>query len=619
MTAFPCPFAPFEHLMWLDDAADYPMAFPIISELTGTIDRALAQEALEAVCARHPLLAARVVDDGERPQWVATPEGVAKANAIDWREDTVVAQRALDLRVESGVRVEFIRDAERWRMAWHFHHCCCDGVGAATAVGEWLLIYDALANGRDWRRELRTFDDESLARRAQIRSRRTERSQRSQRSQRTPRQQSTNQQPQRQRLHGPQAHDPQAHGPQAHDPQAHGPQAHGPQAHGPQAQGQQAQGQIAKGEIAQGEIAQGQQAQGQIAQGQQVQGQLVKGQLVQGQQATAGPEAETTPKVTWWRRVRGIVSHVRNTLRVVLTTPAELASPTELNSKTGAGSDAPATAPGAGRTASRAAARAAAHAATDATAHATTDAATDAAISERTVSAIVRVRHWEADQWLELRRLAESRGATVNDVLLTALVLAVRDWNQRYASGRQSRPIRIMMPTNQRISGDGGLSATNVLGYAMLDRAARETQTPAELLESLRRETAMIARQNLSIRFMISLGVIARWPRLLEYALSRQGSWATAVLSNLGEVGRRVRKSYRWDGDRLAAGDLRLEAIYGAPPIRRGTRVALGVSVFRQRLAVAALFDPHHFNAADQEEFLDRFQAALAMLAKACA
>ncbi len=516
MSAFPCPLAPFEQLMWLDDHADYPMAFPIIGELRGEVDRELAQAALEAVCGRHPLLAARVTDNGAgRPQWVATPAGAAKANAIEWREDSAIAQRGLDLAIESGVQVEFLRDGDRWRMVWHFHHCCCDGVGAAAVIGEWLLIYDALASGRDWRGELKAFDEDSFARRARIRSRRTQRVPRS-----SPAKSSNA------------AESVAANLNSASDPDA--------------------------------------------------------------------SRADQLPQVAWWRRLRAVWSHLANALRVVLTKPAEMAS-----ANGNLASDHAANALRAARSTS------AGSAATNTQGASRRNAA---GVIERVSPAIVRLRHWEAEQLQSLRREADARGATVNDLLLTSLVRALHTWNQRYAGGRKSRPVRVMMPTNQRIGEDRQLSATNVLSYAMLDRTARESAVPAELLDSVRRETAAIARHNLSIRFMISLGVAGRWPRLLQYALKRRGSWATAVLSNLGDVSRRSRKRYRWEGGCLVAGDLRLEAIYGAPPIRRGTRVALGVSVFRQRLTIAALFDPRHFSADDQEEFLDRFRAALAEL-----
>lgn len=498
MNAFPCPLSPFEHLMWLDDSVDYPMAFPIIGELTGDVDKKLAQEALEAICERHALLGMRVGDMRGRPHWIPVPDGTAKANAIVWREDQTVALRGLDLRVESGVRVEFLRDADRWRMAWHFHHSCCDGIGAATAIGEWLLVYDALARGRDWHATLESLDEQSLARRARLRLRRSQ---------------------------------------------------HSPSASASVSKSASASG--APSATSAGES-------------------LEQADLANGGDS---PPAKTTEKDSLWRRLKGVASHASQAYRVVMASPAELAA--------GLASDA-------GNELKSS--------------------------SAKSTAAVVRVRHWNAEQWLALRRMAESRGATVNDCLLTALMIVAGIWNQRQTLGKETRPVRVMMPTNQRISEDRGLSAANVVSYAMLDRVIDSDVNPRDLLESVQRETAAIGRQNLSRRFLMSLGMAGRWPWLMRFALRRRRSWSTAVLSNLGDVSRRARNSYRWENDRLVAGDLRLESFYGAPPLRPGTRVTLGVSVFRQRLSVAAFLDPRYFNDADQEYFLEQFQAVLADL-----
>ncbi|MFM7072605.1 MAG: hypothetical protein ACKO38_12520, partial [Planctomycetota bacterium] len=299
MTAFPCPLSPFEHLMWLDDTADYPMAFPIIGELIGAVDKKLAQEALEAICERHPLLGMRVGDMRGRPHWITVPNGTAKANDIVWREDQTVVLRGLDLRVESGVRVEFLRDADRWRMAWHFHHSCCDGIGAATAIGEWLLVYDALVRGRDWRAALESLDEQALARRARLRLRRSQ-----------------------------------------HSPSA--------SASIPGSASKSPSGTVSA--IASGES-------------------LGQADLTNGEDS---PPARTTEKDSLWRRLKGVASHASQAYRVVMASPAELAASNASDAGNGMKSS-----------------------------------------TAKSTVAVVRVRHWNAEQLLALRRVAESRGATV--------------------------------------------------------------------------------------------------------------------------------------------------------------------------------------------------------------
>jgi hypothetical protein len=204
----------------------------------------------------------------------------------------------------------------------------------------------------------------------------------------------------------------------------------------------------------------------------------------------------------------------------------------------------------------------------------------------------------------------------VNDLLLVALMITIRDWNIEVKSSEGLIPIRVLMPTNQRVSSDRGLSAANVLGYAILDRLIDRRAEPGELLRGVRDETAAISRYNLSSQFMTNIAIASKWPWLLKLGLRRRGGWATVVLSNLGEVGRRARGAYRWDGDRVATGGLRLTSLYGAPPLRPGTRMGIGVSSYRRRMALAAFVDPRYFSESEQEELLDRLITKLIELTR---
>ena len=462
MSQFPIRLVPFEALIWHDDQGGYPMVYPIVGEMTGEVDRGVAQQALEVVCRRHPLLAARVIDRRGSLSWVEGPEASDRANAIEWREGESVYQRPIDLRVSSGVIVEFVRGADRWRMAWHFHHCCCDGVGAAVAVGEWLLIYDAMIRGEDWQEGVKGLDERSLALRGRVRRHRSSR-----------------------------------------PPAATG-------------------------------------------------------------------EGSIRPGLARWPgRFREFRTHASIGWRVLRTTPVCV------------------------------------------------EARRDSLSLESSKKLpTLRVRHLGEAECESLRRASLRAGATVNDLLLVALMITIRDWNIEVKSSGGLMSIRVLMPTNQRVSSDRGLSAANVLGYAILDRLIDHRAEPGELLRGVRDETAAISKYNLSSQFMTNIAIASKWPWLLKLGLRRRGGWATVVLSNLGEVGRRARGAYRWEGDRVATGGLRLTSLYGAPPLRPGTRMGIGVSSYRRRMALAAFVDPRYFSESEQEELLDRLITKLIELTR---
>ena len=168
MSLFPLPLTPFELMMWFDHRPEYPMVFPMVCEFTGEVDRECAEQALDVVCARHPLLSARVESNRRQRFWVASAD---RLNRINWDARTTIQQRPIDLRHEPGVLVEFHVTPGRAVMTWHFHHCCCDGVSAVAVVVEWLLIYHALATGTDWQAMVQPLEPLALIHRAQLRNR----------------------------------------------------------------------------------------------------------------------------------------------------------------------------------------------------------------------------------------------------------------------------------------------------------------------------------------------------------------------------------------------------------------------------------------------------------------
>src|SRR5262249_9224476 len=78
-----------------------------------------------------------------------------------------------------------------------------------------------------------------------------------------------------------------------------------------------------------------------------------------------------------------------------------------------------------------------------------------------------------------LRNAAGEKGATLNDLLLRDLFLALDDWNQTQGF-RRARPLRIMMPTDLRESEDCEMPAANLTSYAFLNRNARKWGSPDE-------------------------------------------------------------------------------------------------------------------------------------------
>lgn len=139
---FPLPLAPFELFMLLDDRPELPMTFCVELVFRGTLDRDAFQTAVDESVSRHPLLRAHVAWAGRRPEW-KLPE--FRSVSVNWLQepDRRFADeiRPIDLRQEAGLRV-FAEDGSSFSRVWfHFHHACCDGMGARRFVVDLITGY----------------------------------------------------------------------------------------------------------------------------------------------------------------------------------------------------------------------------------------------------------------------------------------------------------------------------------------------------------------------------------------------------------------------------------------------------------------------------------------------
>lgn len=86
---------------------------------------------------------------------------------------------------------------------------------------------------------------------------------------------------------------------------------------------------------------------------------------------------------------------------------------------------------------------------------------------------------------------------------------------------------------------------------------------------------------------------------------------ATATFSNIGRTFTDVPLERTEDG-RVRIGDLTLDAIENAPPIRPRSPISVAALTYGGRLTFGFRFDPRYLTDAEAQAFLDRFAAACA-------
>jgi hypothetical protein len=203
-----------------------------------------------------------------------------------------------------------------------------------------------------------------------------------------------------------------------------------------------------------------------------------------------------------------------------------------------------------------------------------------------------------------LAEVAAGKGVKVNDLLLRDLLLTASQWNRREGRPRHGW-FRIVMPTALMGKLDAAMPAANSLGFSFITEPDRLTADPEQLLKAVAASTDSIRKEQLGALFTEVLRYAGHIPGCLPLGARCFRRFSTLVLSNLGNPARRFRARFpNDDADRLIAGNLQIENIIGVPPIRHGTRAALGLFAYAGKLDITLNADPRWFSAKEAKSFL---------------
>jgi len=212
-----------------------------------------------------------------------------------------------------------------------------------------------------------------------------------------------------------------------------------------------------------------------------------------------------------------------------------------------------------------------------------------------------------ADKTAALAAVARRHDATVNDVLLRDAFRLLAEWNAPRQPRTRSGWLRITMPTNLRHLGNGPLPAANVMSYTFLDRRPRQCDDPDGLLAGIRRETKSIKYWSMGLIHLGGLAFLLRVPGLFRGAVGRRRCVSSLVVSNVGDPTRHFQTRLDDEHGQIRAGNVVLQRVCGAPPVRPLTRAAMLVSRCAGRLTLGLRCDPALFTPGDARSFLDQY------------
>ncbi len=207
--------------------------------------------------------------------------------------------------------------------------------------------------------------------------------------------------------------------------------------------------------------------------------------------------------------------------------------------------------------------------------------------------------------WKSLRRVANRRDTSPNELLLRDLLLTLDRWNSRQKPNWRGR-LRVTIPVNLRELEHDGMPAANVVSHAFFTKNRTACRDPEQLLAAVQAKLELIVRQKRGLWFLDGISVLRSVPPL-KPLLEMGRCFSTAVLTNLGNPARRFTAKFPYESGRAVIGDLRLLSIVGAPPVRPKTRAVFGLTACAGELMIATRCDPYLFSPRESARLAELF------------
>lgn len=218
---------------------------------------------------------------------------------------------------------------------------------------------------------------------------------------------------------------------------------------------------------------------------------------------------------------------------------------------------------------------------------------------------------FDKNEYRELRLKAQENGQNVNDLLLESLLTALCSWNEMQGVEVSEKDFCILMPLDLRDADQPVFSATNVVTSSFIRRSAAEIKNRSELSKSLREEVVKVKHSRHRSEFT---RLLLQSPLKLEEAVhsyDNEGCLSTAIFSNAGDPTKRFLADLPRKRGVVQCGNLVLDDLSGASPIRKLSRLVVNVFTYRRQLKICMRFDPQSFSAEDGVAFQKHFVACL--------
>jgi hypothetical protein len=212
---------------------------------------------------------------------------------------------------------------------------------------------------------------------------------------------------------------------------------------------------------------------------------------------------------------------------------------------------------------------------------------------------------FSSEEVAQLQDPQRRSGASLNDVAVATLFSVISRWQQRH--GLRSRSwVRITVPCDLRGREDERMPAANRYTYLFLNRRLRGCGNWHAVLPGVQAELQEKLQTRFGVNFLAKLTTLVSRPRLMRWVLGGRFCFATAVLTNLSDPSRRLRKRLPVDADGFfwLAGARCYDLQVRTPPLRPKTHWGVGIFEYAGRMTVTFRYDTDTISPGDAEQVL---------------
>jgi NRPS condensation-like uncharacterized protein len=220
------------------------------------------------------------------------------------------------------------------------------------------------------------------------------------------------------------------------------------------------------------------------------------------------------------------------------------------------------------------------------------------------------LKDYDPKSFAAIRKAAENKGLTAHELLSFCTYRFVAKWNQAHGRTRNGL-IRVAIPVDLRGRGDEATPASNIVGMFYPSIPVDECLDDERLLQRVKSDAIRARTEQPAPRLNQALRLGYAIPKLVAASFRGNRCMSTCVLSNVGDPSRRLTATLPRRDGKLVAGDVTVENMYGISPLRRGTRLAIGVQSYNRRLTLSMRTDPYRFDLKDTQRMMDEFVAVI--------